>query len=80
MARTGYAKGANSGHVTTQRATPVRKDATKGVREIIIVHGWSRGVAPCSLFARSTCLFLTLFRLVTSFRFSNNNYNNNNRN
>eukprot|EP00977_Amphora_coffeiformis_P005793 scaffold1221_cov207-Amphora_coffeaeformis.AAC.52 len=30
MARTGYAKGVNGGHITTQRTPPARKDAAKG--------------------------------------------------
>ena len=32
MARTGYAKGVNGGHITTQRTPPARKDSKKGVR------------------------------------------------
>ena len=35
MARTGYAKGVNGGHITTQRTPPARKDANKGVRKLV---------------------------------------------
>mmetsp|Transcript_639 Transcript_639/g.1247 ORF Transcript_639/g.1247 Transcript_639/m.1247 type:complete len:112 (+) Transcript_639:209-544(+) len=54
MARTGYAKGVNGGHITTQRTPPARKDAAKGKlgKHTQMVRGIIREVAGLSPYER----------------------------